>query len=355
MPRGLPRAVKEHLTKARDSATLAVEVYNKPGTRFRSGAYIVLMCIAWTSLLHAVFLRKGQKPYYRDPKRPRRYLKVDGDYNTWELAECIRRYFPDDHAPEVANLRFFVSLRNKIEHRSMPALDPFIFGECQALLLNFEDTLFQEFGAKQAINESLALALQFSHLRDERQAQAIASLHKPLLKDIRDYIETFRSSLSVELLHDLRYSYKVFLVPKLANHLGQADVAVEFVKYDPDSPEDMDQYARLVSMIRPQAIQVANQGTLRPIDICRAVEPVVRQVCGPHKRFVPSTHHVSAWRFYAVRPGRGEGDPTATRAEYCQYDEAHGDYVYTTAWRDFLIHEMRKPGKYEEVMAGRAR
>jgi len=30
-------------------------------------------------------------------------------------------------------------LRNKIEHRSMPQLDPSIFGECQAMLLNFDE------------------------------------------------------------------------------------------------------------------------------------------------------------------------------------------------------------------------
>ena len=38
-----------------DAALLAVEVYNKPRTTFRSQAYIVLMIIAWTRLFHAYF------------------------------------------------------------------------------------------------------------------------------------------------------------------------------------------------------------------------------------------------------------------------------------------------------------
>ena len=35
--RGLPIKVKEHLEKAHDSAILAVEVYNKPAVKFKSG------------------------------------------------------------------------------------------------------------------------------------------------------------------------------------------------------------------------------------------------------------------------------------------------------------------------------
>jgi len=39
--RGLPRKVKGALEKARDSALLAVEVYNKAAVKFKSGGYII--------------------------------------------------------------------------------------------------------------------------------------------------------------------------------------------------------------------------------------------------------------------------------------------------------------------------
>ena len=45
--RGLPRQAKRALEKARDSGILAVEVYNKPAVKFKSGGYITLMVIAW--------------------------------------------------------------------------------------------------------------------------------------------------------------------------------------------------------------------------------------------------------------------------------------------------------------------
>ena len=79
------------------------------------------------------------------------------------------------------NLRLFIGLRNKIEHRSLPELDLTIFGECQAMLLNFEDMLFQQFGPEHGMANSVALALQFSHLRDPEQARAISRLHRPLV------------------------------------------------------------------------------------------------------------------------------------------------------------------------------
>ncbi len=44
--KGLPYEVKSLLQKARDSAILAVETYNRPTATFRSGAYVVLMIIA---------------------------------------------------------------------------------------------------------------------------------------------------------------------------------------------------------------------------------------------------------------------------------------------------------------------
>ena len=48
--RGLPYDVKALVEKARETALLAVETYNRPTASFRSGAYVVLMIIAWTSL-----------------------------------------------------------------------------------------------------------------------------------------------------------------------------------------------------------------------------------------------------------------------------------------------------------------
>ena len=98
MSRGLPALVKNHVDKAHSSALQAVAAYNNPLSPFRSGAFIVLMVIAWTSLLLAVFIRKGAKPYYRQRKKHSgepsiRYVRVDGEPKPWELHRCAKEYW----------------------------------------------------------------------------------------------------------------------------------------------------------------------------------------------------------------------------------------------------------------------
>lgn len=351
MPRGLPKEVRIHLEKATDSALLAVEVYNKPAVKFRSGGFIVLMCIAWTSLFHAIFFREKKKPFYKQPNG--RYVKIDGDYKAWELSHCLDEYFGGNASAARENLRFMVGLRNKIEHRSMPELDHHIFGECQACLFNFEDLLISEFGVKHGMNESLALALQFSHLRNVSQDKAIQALRKPLHGAVADYLDAFRSSLSSEIAQDMQFSYRVFLIPKIANNAQQGDVAVEFVKYDPTKPNEMEKYEQVIAMIKPAVTQVANAGRLKASDVCKKVQPVVRKHCGKDKKFVASYHHARACQFYGIRPPSGNAHPEKTKTQYCHYDAAHKDYVFTKQWVAFLIAEMKKPGQYDAIKNGK--
>ncbi|MDR1553288.1 MAG: DUF3644 domain-containing protein [Prevotellaceae bacterium] len=160
MPRGLPYNVKQCLEKSRDSALLSVETYNKPAIKFRSGGYIVLMSIAWTSLFHAIFFKRKIKPFYR-VKGSKNFEKKEGDYCYWELKTCVKEYFGSDTAnPIRKNLEFFIPLRNKIEHKSLPEIDPDLFAEYQALLLNYDKILEKEFGLNYCIRESLSFPLQ---------------------------------------------------------------------------------------------------------------------------------------------------------------------------------------------------
>ncbi|HXR38516.1 MAG TPA: DUF3644 domain-containing protein, partial [Terracidiphilus sp.] len=98
MPR-LKNEVAVHLEKARDSAFLAVETYNRPRTSFRSGGYIVLMCIAWTALFHAIFFKRGVKPFYRKRRNRRHFEVVDGDKKAWELSQCLAACGATGHFP----------------------------------------------------------------------------------------------------------------------------------------------------------------------------------------------------------------------------------------------------------------
>lgn len=342
MPRGLPRVVRSLLNKARESALLAVETYNRPGTVFRSRAYIVLMQIAWTSLFLAIFHRQGIKPYYRK-KNTRRFEKVDGERKAWDLTECIRQYWKDYDNAVAQNLRFFIGLRNKIEHRELPEVDIETFGECQALLFNFEEMIEEKFGAKYALNESLAIPLQFSRMRQAEKNKSIRQLMRPLADDVTNFIQKFRSALSDDIAGDMDYSYKVFLFPNTGSHRSHDSLAVEFIPHDPNDPE---QVRKVIALVKERHVSVANLDKLKPSDVAEQVA----QALGPQKRFSASHHHVKCWRYFKVRPPKDSDNPAQCKTEYCQYDELHKDYGYTKKWVEFLIAELQDDEKYRIVL-----
>lgn len=339
--RGLPYEVKALLTKARESALLAVETYNRPTAAFRSGAYIVLMVIAWTALFHAIFHRRRTKPYYRRTGS-RRFMKTDGEYKRWELAECLRQFFGDQNPPERKNLDFFVGLRNKIEHRTLPQLDNEIFGECQAMLLNFESLLCSEFGERQAIRGGLSFALQFSQTAPKNPNTATAKQEVRRFRMVKSFIDSFRSSLSTDVQNDMAYSFKVYLVPKVGNHSSKDAVAVEWVKYDPTKPEEMAKYEKVVAMIKEKQVPVANLGLLKPGEVVRQVHRRIG------KHFTMHTH-VQCYRHFNARPAKRAADPTACDPRYCVYDHMHGDYGYKPAWVEFLVEKLADPATYDLI------
>ena len=254
------------LDKAKQSALQAVDTYNKTGTVFRSGTYIVLMVIAWTSLFHAIFWKNKVKPYYEieDDNGNSQYQKVDEDYKRWELSECLRQYYQSQNTPERKNLEFFIGLRNKIEHRNMPELDVQIFGECQAMLLNFESLLVNEFGEECSLNENLAMSLQFSTITDEGKREAIRRLSMNTYPSVTDYVENFRSGLTSDIYESMEFSYRVFLLPKIGNHMKSSDLAVEFINVNQLDDSKIEEYERVVALLKTREVQVRNPGYLKP-------------------------------------------------------------------------------------------
>lgn len=340
MPRGPSQAVRDCLRKARQSALQAVEVYNKPLSPFRSGSYVMLMVVAWSALFHGVFFQRREKPFYRR-RNSVRFERVDGDYKWWELTTCLERYYGDDNNPVRKNLEFFAKLRNRVEHRSVPELDPVIFGECQAMLFNFDDFMAREFGEKHRLAESLYFSLQFA------RSQPTTRRGKPSAgwTEMSTWVQAFRSSLSANVHQSNEYSFQVYLLPRIGNHRSSADIAVEWVQYDADSPEEMEQYEQVAALIKAKHVPVYNLGGYKPGQVSNLV------AAGISNKF-SAYHHTIAWRHWKVRPAKDAADPTMCRGEYCYYDPVHKDYVYTNAWVDFLIKELSDPAAYHALFKG---
>jgi hypothetical protein len=327
---------KNILDASIDSALLAVEIYNKPRAPFRVQNYVSLMVMSWTRLFHTYFHATiGDKYYYKDKRNNRKYVKVNGEKKAWELTECIKQYKKLgnelDNAAE-KNLEFFIILRNKIEHRYIDKneIDTIIFGECQALLYNYENMLIDIFGEEYAINESLAYSLQFSNMRNEQQIVANKKILSEEMKDITNYIDKYRTALPDDLYDDQAFSIKLIQVPKIANS-SRYDLAVEFVKWDETNKHE---YNQLTAIVKDKVVKkdVRNAGKLKPKDVIDRVNSNDKEID------LNQYTHQCLYYIFSIRPSTGEDlDPYETNTKYCHYDEAHDDYVYKDEWVGFII------------------
>jgi hypothetical protein len=237
-----------------------------------------------------------------------------------------------------ANLKLFIRLRNKIEHRNIEKreLDVLLFGECQALLMNFENLLVDLFGPDYALNENLAYALQFSTMRTPEQTAANRRALSADLSDIRAFITNYRGSLTEETFSSQSYSIKLIQIPKISN-TNRNDVAIEFVRWNELSHDDRQLYDQLDVLIKDRVIKqpVVNLGGMKP---GKVLEEINRK-CGAN---LSHHDHKCLYVTFVIRPdGASRDDPFQTNPKYCHYDEVHDDYVYTQHWVDFLVSMIR--------------
>ena len=351
MSRGLPIKVKMSLQKALDSALLAVETYNKPAVKFKSGGYIVLMSIAWTSLLHAIFFKNGIKPFYKE-KGNRLYKKIEGEYQFWELKTCVKEYFKDnENHPMRKNLEFFIPLRNKLEHKFMPSLDANIFAECQALLINFDKIVEKEFGTQYCIRESLSFALQ---LYPSSKSLVNAIKDNPSTAQVYNWIEKYRSSISTEIIHSGEYAFKAFLI-QVANHHSKDALPIQFYAYDKLTEEEKKKVEKIAALVKTKTIiqNVSNANLMKPGSVIKKVQealgnPKIQKANKLVDKFNSDTH-MRCWKKYSVRPISGSDTPEMTNNKYCVYDAMNNSYGYTPEWVAFLIEKMKCEEVYQSL------
>lgn len=328
MPRRHPIIVAELLRKAEEAATTAIEVYNKPSSQFRTGTYCCLMIIAWTSLFHALFANRKQIYFYKDGNRFRRR---DGDKVAWELWKCASEYWGADTGnPIRKNLELFITLRNKIEHRSMRAIDATLLPEAHALLINFKEMLLAEF--RVSFLEEFGLYIPISVLTAPTPIQPTKDE-----KAVLEFIEQYRNALNAAAWEDTKYAFRAFLVPKIGNHQNSSDVAIDFVNARDLTDEQLQRMRRLTVLIRDR--QVAFRGDmLKP-------KGIVEEVRRHHPTF-NMANFVLAWKHFEVRPDSNSQNKDATDRRYCQYDPVDGDYRYEPAFVRKICEHLQVCGHF---------
>jgi hypothetical protein len=318
--------------KAREFALLAVSVYNNPYTEFKTYGFIVNIIIAYTSLLHAVFEKRGTEYFYLDDDgQP---IFIDGEEKAWELMECAEQYWHGIESPEKANIKFLIGLRNKIEHRSLPAIDLAVSGECQSALNNFENILVEEFGDDYALTASLAIAMQLTRISEQAQIDALKQIQKENYKVVREYMETYHNDLNDEVVQSQKYRMRAFLVPKLGNHAKSADMAVEFINFDNLSEEELHSYEQAVAFIKG----VENPFRLKP---SRVVELVEKKIADFNM-----TQHTKCWKYYQARPRELDRN---YKGDYASFMEGFDGYLYSMKWVKFLREELKDKVKLDAI------
>ena len=322
MSKRLSRGVKDLLDKSIDSATQAISTYNDPRSSFRTGNFTVLMIIAWTAVTHAYLEREKVNYFYKEKNG--RYKKIDGDKKAWELSKTITEIF-DETDPIRKNIELFIKLRNKIEHRNLPSLDRELVGESQALVLYFEDWIIKEFGERYALIDTLFVPIQLS--RSLKRTLPASKDEKSVI----NFVKNYRGLLEAEVENSQRYSFKVYLIPKIGNHRSSSDLAIEFVKYDSEDPQEMEKYDKAVVAIKEKQVPVANVNHLKPSMVLEKLK---------EKGYIKTMKwHTDMWRKYKVRPASGATNKSNCKSEYCIYDKPHKDYLYTDAWVQNLIEK----------------
>lgn len=222
------------ISKAREATLSAVQIYNNPLITFKTESFIVLALIAWTYLLHA---------YYRSKKIDYRYFNIinkrkkfsrnsDGSIKYWDLTKCLTHQNCPLDNDTINNLLFLIGLRNQIEHKKASGLDSYLSARYQACALNFNFYTKKLHGNKYALDQSLALSLQFAEL-DYTQARMIKDKENLIPKTIISYITAFDTKLSEEEIKSDRFAYRLLFTKVNAKKAGQADRVIEFV--DPKS------------------------------------------------------------------------------------------------------------------------
>lgn len=256
------------------------------------------------------------------------------------MATCIKKYGKLEKAVE-KNLVFFVELRNKIEHRHIDKreIDTHIFGECQALLYNYENTLIAPFGAEYSVNEALVYSLQFSQLRTGTQKSANKSVLSKDSKKIMSFIDKYRNTLDDNTFNSMEFSVKLIQIPKISN-TNRADAAIDFVDWNSLSEEDKENYDKLLAIIkdRKNPNQAASVKRFKPSEV---VEEVNKKITG---KKITLNLHAELYKLFEIRPLKDSDAPFQTNARYCIYDETFKAYVYEQEWIDFLVHFVQAGG-----------
>lgn len=336
----------ELLEKSKESVISAIQIYNNPSSKFRTESYLVHMVIAWNSLLQAIFIKKGVEIYEKNDEGG--YITIGDRNKTKGLDKLVSEYFSDHNDPRFVNLDFIIRLRNEVEHSlyvNLEETDVDLFGECQSLLLNYETVLAEEFGDRNGLEHKIGLAIQLSKKFVDEQVNSQTLPAKQANLRIKQFIESYRDTISMDTYNDQRFRFSIFMIPKLSNNKHADDLPVIFSNDLKLEQGEVQGKAGFLA-IKTQSIEVPVQKYyyLKPSDVVELVKQK------SNRTGFTVNLHTNCWKQYEVRP---RGEDMGFKNEYALFDNAHKDYVYSEKWVDFLVNKFANDEEYNSILKWR--
>lgn len=326
------------LQASKAEVRLAVDLYNRSGSERQLEAFIVHMSLGWTKLLQARTDATGGDLIERD-RRGWRKKHPEGGLLYKALRTLLSDQF-DDADPRLQNIVFFQGLRNQIEHRHEAHIAALVAGRTQALLINYEQTVVEWFGQTEALGSELRFPLFVSTITEDAAA-AVRALRSQVPRGVLDWVQDFDASLEAGLSADQRFDFRIYLIP-FKGPKTEADASMTFVREEELTDDQRAVLDQVQTIIREKHVPVEDLHGLRAGEVVEQVNARIDPTFNQHM-------HTQAWRFYGVRPPTDASDRTATKPQFCHYNSAFEQYIYTSAWVEYLVRHLSEPATYAAI------
>ena len=326
---------ERQLNHARQSCLSALRVWNDPTAAFRTEAFSLLLVTAWNALCIVMLQRREEA--WRTIGDDGEVETVNGAERALETSDLVQKAFPDDSQLGLRqNLRLWIELRNSVAHRHLPTLDYLVIPHAQAALMNFENTVVDEFGASYGLAERLSVPLQLSGFREPGVLSSRKKLQSSLPLDVQHLLA------QPELDHpalgsDDTFLLRVAFIPVVPSSTNSPDAIAYFAKPG-EVPE-------AISDSIEQFLVLPKGYTTRPSILPTEVVRTVQERTG----FKFNTNlHAEAARRLGARPPQGEPDATVN-IRLAEWISAHKRHLYTEAWIELICERLSTPGGFLEA------
>lgn len=329
---------------AHEEALQAIEIHNSPLSPRPLEGYLVHMHIAWLYVLHAGFTKNGVNFHYRHSNG--RYERVDGERKAWDLTKSVKERWPNTADPVRVNLELTAALRNKVEHRYERGLRVVSYGFTQALTLNLENELVERFGPDYSVADRVHLPVSLSTFTREGAAAMVAA-QAQIPERLRDWIIDYRAGLDESVRTSKAFEFRIEITQKRSPN-SEADLAVEFVRLDDLTPEEVEAYEALerTGRVIIREKDVPDQGWMRPSQAAAEIQAQIGY------RFMPSAEFPKAWKHYKVRPPATAAADVRDKTDlkYCRWSRSFEQYEYNKAFVAKVVDECCTADGFEHVI-----